>query len=164
VEAAQVEPTVRQYLVEWSSRIPPKSRASPGPVSTTDPVRPTLPKGGTPARLGYYDNFWSTIHSCVIVGVPSDGSTDESETVAAQDMLTRFTQWQGESRIGSGRHHLRDGSSCNGCGSEHHALMRHPRQYPQKEQPVLRSQRFSRPTESNSIAVPCGGNAQLWSA
>jgi hypothetical protein len=50
---------------------------------------------GTPARLGYYDNYLVDNHSCVIVGVQATAARMSQETVAAQDMLTRFTQWQG---------------------------------------------------------------------
>ena len=35
------------------------------------------------------------MHSCVIVGVQGTAARMSQETVAAQDMLTRFTQWQG---------------------------------------------------------------------
>src|SRR5580704_7000903 len=38
-------------------------------VSTTDPDSTYATKGGTPARLGYYDNYLVDNHSCVIVGV-----------------------------------------------------------------------------------------------
>src|SRR5207245_11475143 len=34
-------------------------------------------------------------HSCVIVGVQATAARMSQETVAAQNMLTRFTQWQG---------------------------------------------------------------------
>ena len=63
--------------------------------------RPPIPdstyatKGGTPARLGYYDNYLVDNHSCVIVGVQATAARMSQETVAAQDMLTRFAQWQG---------------------------------------------------------------------
>jgi Transposase DDE domain len=52
-------------------------------------------KGGTPARLGYYDNYLVDNHSCVIVGVQATAARMSQETVAAQEMLTRFAQWQG---------------------------------------------------------------------
>jgi hypothetical protein len=52
-------------------------------------------EGGTPARLGYYDNYLIDNPSCVIVGVQATAARMSQETVAAQDMLTRFTQWQG---------------------------------------------------------------------
>jgi Transposase DDE domain len=64
-------------------------------VSTTDPDSTYATKGGTPARLGYYDNYLVDNHSCVIVGVQATAARMCQETVAAQDMLTRFTQWQG---------------------------------------------------------------------
>src|SRR3979490_2314160 len=58
-------------------------------------IPPMPPKGGTPTRLGYYDNYLVDNHSCVIVGVQATAARMSQETVAAQDMLTRFTQWQG---------------------------------------------------------------------
>jgi hypothetical protein len=64
-------------------------------VSTTDPDSTFATKGGTPARLGYYDNYLVDNHSCVIVGVQGTAARMSQEIVAAQDMLTRFRQWQG---------------------------------------------------------------------
>src|SRR5438552_3540466 len=64
-------------------------------VSTTDPDATYATKGGTPARLGYYDNYLVDNHSCVIVGVQATAARMSQETVAAQDMLARFAQWQG---------------------------------------------------------------------
>ncbi len=64
-------------------------------VSTTDPDSTYATKGGTPARLGYYDNYLVDNHSCVIVGVQATAARMSQETVAAQDMITRFMQWQG---------------------------------------------------------------------
>ena len=45
--------------------------------------------------MGYYDNYLIDNDSCVIVGVQATAARMSQETVAAQDMLTRFTQWQG---------------------------------------------------------------------
>jgi Transposase DDE domain len=64
-------------------------------VSTTDPDSTYATKGGTPARLGYYDNYLVDNDSCVIVGVQATAARMSQETVAAQDMLTRFAGWQG---------------------------------------------------------------------
>ena len=64
-------------------------------VSTTDPDSTYATKGGTPARLGYYDNYLVDNHSCVIVGVQATAARMSQETVAAQDMIARFAQWQG---------------------------------------------------------------------
>src|ERR1700682_4841487 len=95
-EAAQVNQTVRQYLVELEQQNPTEE---PGHeqklVSTTDPDSTYATKGGTPARLGYYDNYLVDNESCVIVGVQATAARMSQETVAAQDMLTRFAQWQG---------------------------------------------------------------------
>jgi hypothetical protein len=61
--------------------------------------------GGTPARLGYYDNYLVDSHSCVIVGVEATGARMSQETVAAEDMLTRFhAMARTRAGIGGGRH------------------------------------------------------------
>src|SRR5262252_8599622 len=64
-------------------------------VSTTDPDSTYATKGGMPARLGYYDNYLVDNNSCVIVGVQATAARMSQESVAAQDMLTRFAWWQG---------------------------------------------------------------------
>jgi hypothetical protein len=40
--------------------------------------------------LGYYNNYLVDNQSCVIVGVQATAARMSQETVAAQDMLTRF--------------------------------------------------------------------------
>jgi hypothetical protein len=91
-EAAQVNHTVRQYLVELEQQNPVEEPVhEQDQVSTTDPDSTYATKGGTPARLGYYDNYLVG----VIVGVQATAARMSQETVAAQDMLTRFAQWQG---------------------------------------------------------------------
>src|SRR5499427_11027036 len=52
-------------------------------------------KGGTLARLGYYDNYLVDNHSCVIVGVQATAARMSQETVAAKEMLNRFAERQG---------------------------------------------------------------------
>ena len=95
-EVAQVNQTVRQYLVELEQRNPSEEPAhEQDQVSTTDPDSTYATKGGTPARLGYYDNYLVDNHSCVIVGVQATAARMSQETVAAQDMITRFVRWQG---------------------------------------------------------------------
>src|SRR6201987_3230541 len=92
VEAAQVHHTVRQYLREVEEQNPvEESPHEQEQVSTTDPDSTYATKGGTPARLGYYDNYLVDNHSCVIVGVQATAARMSQETVAAQHMLTRFT-------------------------------------------------------------------------
>jgi transposase len=96
VEAAQVHHTVRQYLKELEQQNPVEEPVhEQDQVSTTDPDSTYATKGSTPARLGYYDNYLVDNPSCVIVGVQASAARMSQETVAAQDMLTRFTQWQG---------------------------------------------------------------------
>ena len=96
VEAAQVKRTVREYLVELEEQNPVEEAVhEQEQVSTTDPDSTYATKGGTPARLGYYDNYLVDNHRCVIVGVQATAARMSQETVAAQDMIARFAQWQG---------------------------------------------------------------------
>ncbi len=95
-EAAQVNHTVRQYLMELEQQNPTEEPVHEQKlVSTTDPDATYATKGGTPARLGYYNNYLVDNHSCVIVGVQATAARMSQETVAAQDMLARFARWQG---------------------------------------------------------------------
>jgi len=96
VEAAQVHHTLREYLKELEKQNPVEEPVhEQDQVSTTDPDSTYATKGGTPARLGYYDNYLVDNHSCVIVGVRATAARMSQETVAAQDMITRFVQRQG---------------------------------------------------------------------
>jgi len=100
VEAAQVNHTVRQYLVELEEQNRVEEPVhQQDQVSTTDPDSTYATKGGTPARLGYYDNYLVDNHSCVIVGVQATAARMSQETVAAQDMIARFAQWQGREPV-----------------------------------------------------------------
>ena len=95
-EAAQVNHTLRQYLSELEAQNPVQEPVhEQEQVSTTDPDSTYATKGGTPARLGYYDNYLVDNASCVIVGVQGTAARMSQETVAAQEMITRFAQWQG---------------------------------------------------------------------
>src|ERR671923_1630045 len=95
-EVAQVNQTVRQYLVELEQQNPAEEPVhQQDQVSTTDPDSTYATKGGTPARMGYYDNYLVDNESCVIVGVQATAARMSQETVAAQDMLGRFAAWQG---------------------------------------------------------------------
>jgi transposase len=95
-QAAQVHQTVRQYVVELEQQNPTEEPVhEQEQVSTTDPDSTYATKGGTPARLGYYDNYLVDNHSCVIVGVQATAARLSQETVAAQDMIARFAAWQG---------------------------------------------------------------------
>jgi len=95
-EAAQVHHTVRQYLQEVEQQNPVEEPVhEQDQISTTDPDSTYATKGGTPARLGYYDNYLVDNESCVIVGVQATAARMSQETVAAQNMLTRFAEWRG---------------------------------------------------------------------
>ena len=88
--------TARQYLVELEQQNPTEEPVhQQEQVSTTDPDATYATKGGTPARLGYYDNYLVDNRSCVIVGVQATAARMSQETVAAQDMIARFAEWQG---------------------------------------------------------------------
>jgi transposase len=95
-EVAQVNRRVRQYLVELEKQNPVEEPVhQQEQVSTTDPDSTYATKGGTPARLGYYDNYLVDNNSCIIVGVQATAARLSQETAAAQDMIACFTQWQG---------------------------------------------------------------------
>ena len=96
MEAAEVHYTLRQYLKEVEQQNPVEGPVhEQEQVSTTDPDSTYATKGGTPARLGYYDNYLVDNQSCVIVGVQGTAARMSQETVAAQDMINRFSEWQG---------------------------------------------------------------------
>jgi len=91
-EAAQVHHTLRQYLKELEEQNPVEEPVhEQDQVSTTDPDSTYATKGGTPARLGYYDNYLVDNQSCVIVGVQATAARMSQETVAQNlKRLVRF--------------------------------------------------------------------------
>ena len=166
-EAAQVNHTVRQYLVELEEQNPVEEPVhQQDQVSTTDPDSTYATKGGTPARLGYYDNYLVDNHSCVIVGVQATAARMSQETVAAQDMLARFAQWQGRELQNRWRPTPRTGtgSSCNGWRIATSPLYANPRQHPPQEQPLLRSRAFHLRSGEQSLHLSRRPATQLrWS-
>jgi len=95
-EAAQVHRTVREYLAELEAQNPVEEPIhSQDKVSTTDPDSTYATKGGTPARMGYYNNYLVDNHSCIIVGVQGTGARLSEESRAAEEMIARFAEWQG---------------------------------------------------------------------
>jgi len=95
-EAAQVNRTVREYLAELERQNPiDEPTHNQGTVSTTDPDSTYATKGGTPARMGYYNNYLVDNHSCIVVGVQATGARLSEESRAARDMIARFAAWQG---------------------------------------------------------------------
>jgi hypothetical protein len=63
-EAAQVHHMVHQYLQELEQQNPVEEPVhEQDQVSTTNPDSTHATKGGTPARLGYYNNYLVDNHS-----------------------------------------------------------------------------------------------------
>ena len=95
-EAAQVNRTVREWLTELEAQNSVEEPThSQDKVSTTDPDSTYATKGGTPARMGYYNNYLIDNDSCIVVGVQATGARLSEESRSARDMITRFAQWQG---------------------------------------------------------------------
>ena len=158
-EAAQVSQTVRQYLVELEQQNPVEEPVhQQDQVSTTDPDSTYATKGGTPARLGYYDNYLVDNPSCVIVGVQATAARMSQETVAAQDMLTRFAEWQGREPESVGA----DTTYGNGeflqwlAEREITPYMRTRESAKRKNSPFYGPERFTYQPESNSYRCPAG--------
>jgi hypothetical protein len=127
-------------------------------VSTTDPDSTYATKGGTPARLGYYDNYLVDNHSCVIVGVQATAARLSQETVAAQDMIARFSQWQGQKPASVAA----DATCGNGeflqwlLDRGIAPYMRTRDSARRKQSPFYGPERFTYQSESNSYRCPAG--------
>ena len=150
---------MRQYLREVEQQNPVEEPVhEQDQVSTTDPDSTyATEEGGTPARLGYYDNYLIDNQSCVIVGVQATAARMSQETVAAKDMLTRFAAWQGRAPESVAA----DTTYGNGeftvvGGSEHHPVYANPRQYPQKEKSIFGRDRFTYEPEHDRYRCPAG--------
>ena len=159
VEAAQVNHTVRQYLVELEEQNPVEEPVhQQDRVSSTDPDSTYATKGGTPARLGYYDNYLVDNHSCVIVGVQATAARMSQETVAAQDMIARFAQWQGRTPVSVAA----DTTYGNGeflqwlLERDITPYMRTRDSVHRKKSPFYGPERFTYLPESNSYRCPAG--------
>ena len=157
--AAQVKPIVREYLQELEQQNPVKEPVhTQDQVSTTDPDSTYATKGGTPARLGYYDNYLVDNASCVIVGVQATAARMSQETVAAQAMLTRFAQSQGRKPESVGA------DTTYGNGEFLHWLaereitpyMRTRESAKRKNSPFYGPESFTYQPESNSYRCPAG--------
>src|ERR1700758_2715624 len=158
-EAAQVNQSVRQYLVELEQQNPTEEPAhQQDQVSTTDPDSTYATKGGTPARLGYYDNYLVDNESCVIVGVQATAARMSQETVAAQAMLTRFAQRQGREPVSVAA----DATYGNGeflqwlLDRGITPYMRTPDNVRRKNSPLYGPERFTYLPESDSYRCPAG--------
>jgi transposase InsO family protein len=92
-----VNRTVREWLTELEEQNPVEEPThSQDKVSTTDPDSTYATTGGTPSRMGYYNNYLVDNHSCIIVGVQATGARLSEESRAAEEMIARFTRWQGK--------------------------------------------------------------------
>jgi len=158
-EAAQVNRSARQYLQELEQQNPMEEPVhEQDQVSTTDPDSTYATKGGTPARLGYYDNYLIDNHSCVIVGVQATAARMSQETVAAQAMLTRFARWQGRAPESVAA----DTTYGNGeflqwlVDREITPYMRTRDSIHRKNSPFYGPERFTYQPESNSYRCPAG--------
>ena len=127
-------------------------------VSTTDPDSTFATKAGTPARLGYYDNSSGGQSQLRDRGGTATAARMSQETVAAQDMLTRFTQWQGrepesvaaDTTYGNGEflQWLADRSITPYMRTRDSAL--------RKNNPGYGPERFTYQPESNTYRCPAG--------
>jgi transposase len=158
-EAAQVKQTVRQYLAELELQNPTEEPVHKQKlVSTTDPDATYATKGGTPARLGYYDNYLVDNQSCVIVGVQATGARMSQETVAAKDMIARFAESQGRNPESVAA----DTTYGNGeflpwlMEREITPYMRTRDSARRKNSPLYGPERFTYQPESNSYLCPAG--------
>ena len=158
-EVAHVHRTVRQYLKEVKEQNPVEEPVhQQEQVSTTDPDSTYATKGGTPARLGYYDNYLVDNHSCVIVGVQATAARLSQETVAAQDMIDRFTGWQGREPVSVAA----DATYGNGefvqwlTERDITPYMRTRDSIHRKNSPFYAPERFTYQPESNSYRCPAG--------
>jgi transposase InsO family protein len=91
--------------------------------------------------MGYYNNYLIDNSSCVVVGVQATAARMSQETVAAQDMITRFAHWQGREAESV----TADTTYGNGeflqwlADRDITPYMRTRDSIPQKEEPILRS-------------------------
>lgn len=158
-EVAKVNRTVREYLKEVEEQNPVEEPVhQQKEVSTTDPDSTYATKGGTPARLGYYDNYLVDNHSCVIVGVQATAARMSQETVAAQDMIDRFARCQGREPVSVAA----DATYGNGefvqwlTERDITPYMRTRDSIHRKNSPFYGPERFTYQPESNSYRCPAG--------
>ena len=132
-EVAQVNLTVRQYLVELEQQNPVEEPVHEQDlVSTTDPDSTYATKGGTPARLGYYDNYPGRQSQLRDRRSAGHGGAHESGDRGRASHADRFRAMaRTKARIGGGRHDLRERGVLAVVGrAGDHSLYANPRQYP----------------------------------
>jgi transposase len=128
-EAAQVNHTVRQYLREVEERNPVEEPVhEQDQVSTTDPDSTYATKGGTPARLGYYDNYLGGQSQLCDRGSASHGGAHESGNRGrARHAHPLRSMARTRAGIVGGRYNLRERRVLAMAGrSGHHSLHADP--------------------------------------
>ena len=150
---------MRQYLKEVEEQNPVEEPVhKQDQVSTTDPDSTYATKGGIPARMGYYNNYLIDNSSCVIVGVQATATRMSQETVAAQDMITRFAHWLGREAESV----TADTTYGNGeflqwlADRDITPYMRTRDSIHRKRSPFFGPERFTYQPESNSYLCPAG--------
>ena len=163
-EAAQVHHTVRQYLQELEQENPVEDPVhEQDKISTTDPDSTYATKGGTPARLGYYDNYLVDNASCVIVGVQATAAAHESGNRGRTRHAHPFRALaRTRTGIGCGRYDIRERGVLAVVGrAGDPSLYADSRQYPQKEQSLLWSRAVYLPARTQSLYLSRRPGSQL---
>ena len=120
-------------------------------MSTKDPDSTYATKGGTPARLGYYDNYLVDNDSCVIVRVKA---TPASPPKACSHVL-RSGRDESRNRWRPTRR-TETGSSCSGWRIGTSPYMRTRDSIHRKNSPFYGPERFTYQPESNRYICPAG--------
>src|SRR5882724_3685454 len=139
-EAAQVNHTVRQYLVELEQQNPMEEPVhQQDQVSTTDPDSTYATKGGTPAPAGLLRQLSGGQCQLRDRRSASDGSTHESRNCGrARHAHALRTVAGTRTLVGGRRCHVRErGVPAMVDGAEYHALHAHARQCFAKKQSRL---------------------------
>ena len=156
-EAAQGNQTVRQYLGELEKQNPTEEPVHEQElVSTTDPDSTYATKGGTPARMGYYDNYLVDNPSCVIVGVQATAARQRDDRAFCRMARMR-------SRVGGCRHYLRQWripAVVDGAG--HHPVYAHARKWSAQKESALWSRAFHVSSRKQQLPLSRRPATQLW--
>ena len=150
VEVTQVHYAVRPYLQELEQQNPVEEPVhEQDQVSTTDPDSTYATTGGTPARLGYYDDYLVDNHSCVIVGVQATAARMSRKRSPHRTCSHVLRSGRDESQNRS-RRILRTAteSFCNGWSIA--ALL------PTCEPATVSTARTARSTAHRAITLPAG--------
>src|SRR2546427_1769659 len=163
-EAAQVNHTVRQFLVDLEEQNPVEEPVhQQDQVSTTDPDSTYATKGGTPAPAGLLRQLSGGQCQLRDRRSASDGSTHESRNCGRERHAHALRTVAGtRTLVGSRRCHVREwGVSAMVAGSWHHSVHAYPGQFAKKEQSVLRSGVFYLSAGKQQLSLSGWGATQL---